>query len=296
MDYKARFYSPLLGRFTQPDTLIPDPGNPQAWNRFSYVANRPLNFIDPTGHMMTDDGKESGCNTPGSPKCIIDKYGYSTRGLDSELENYHRAYPTYDPNADSNLQGVDRSTVAIAFGRVNCASGSSLDCITLMSVGALVSPGPKFLPTLYSASGPNTTSSFYRDTTGDPDCSGCGYRNSDPFARAVNQTQAQVRTLLKNGTVSVTDMNRLIPPGARNIFYPTSRINAGQKYQFTVNNVQVEFKWHAADLMARGLYGPSSNSGSMWTAQIIVNGQLMGLNGLFYDQQLGNFTHIPVIR
>ena len=32
MDYKARFYSPYLNRFIQPDTLIPDPSNPQAWN------------------------------------------------------------------------------------------------------------------------------------------------------------------------------------------------------------------------------------------------------------------------
>jgi hypothetical protein len=34
----------------QPDSLIPDPANPQAWNRFSYVGNRPVNFSDPTGH------------------------------------------------------------------------------------------------------------------------------------------------------------------------------------------------------------------------------------------------------
>ena len=34
----------------QPDSLIPDPSNPQAWNRYSYVANNPVNFNDPTGH------------------------------------------------------------------------------------------------------------------------------------------------------------------------------------------------------------------------------------------------------
>jgi hypothetical protein len=36
-------------RFIQPDTLIPDLTNPQAWNRYSYVENRPIIFIDPTG-------------------------------------------------------------------------------------------------------------------------------------------------------------------------------------------------------------------------------------------------------
>jgi RHS repeat-associated protein len=53
MDYKARFYSPLLGRFVQPDSLIPEASNPQAWNRYSYVVNRPINLNDPTGHCFT---------------------------------------------------------------------------------------------------------------------------------------------------------------------------------------------------------------------------------------------------
>jgi RHS repeat-associated protein len=50
MDYKARFYSPVLGRFIQPDTIIPGAENPQAWNRFSYVKNNPTSFNDPSGH------------------------------------------------------------------------------------------------------------------------------------------------------------------------------------------------------------------------------------------------------
>jgi len=50
MDYKARFYSSALGRFIQPDTIIPDASNPQAWNRYSYVFNRPISLNDPSGH------------------------------------------------------------------------------------------------------------------------------------------------------------------------------------------------------------------------------------------------------
>mgnify|MGYP002073936708 FL=1 len=50
MDYKARFYSVGLGRFIQPDSIIPSPANPQSWNRYSYVLNRPISFNDPTGH------------------------------------------------------------------------------------------------------------------------------------------------------------------------------------------------------------------------------------------------------
>jgi len=60
MDYKARFYSPSLMRFIQPDTIIPDQFNPQSWNRFGYVTNNPVRFNDPTGHML-DEGDDGGC-------------------------------------------------------------------------------------------------------------------------------------------------------------------------------------------------------------------------------------------
>ncbi len=49
--YQARYYNPVLGRFISPDSLVPEPGNPQSLNRYSYVANNPLNLIDPTGHF-----------------------------------------------------------------------------------------------------------------------------------------------------------------------------------------------------------------------------------------------------
>ena len=55
MDYKARFYSPYLNRFIQPDTLIPDPANSQAWNRYAYVYGNPIRFTDPTGHEICDE-------------------------------------------------------------------------------------------------------------------------------------------------------------------------------------------------------------------------------------------------
>jgi hypothetical protein len=42
--------SPYINRFLQPDSIIPNPANPQSWNRYSYVTNRPVNFNDPTGH------------------------------------------------------------------------------------------------------------------------------------------------------------------------------------------------------------------------------------------------------
>ena len=48
--YQTRFYSPKIGRFLSADTIVPDPINPQAFNRYSYVINNPLKYTDPTGH------------------------------------------------------------------------------------------------------------------------------------------------------------------------------------------------------------------------------------------------------
>ncbi len=48
--YRARWYDPALGRFLQPDTIVPELGNPQALNRYSYVLNNPLRYNDPSGH------------------------------------------------------------------------------------------------------------------------------------------------------------------------------------------------------------------------------------------------------
>jgi RHS repeat-associated protein len=54
MDYQARFYSPTLGKFVQPDSIVPDTVNPQSFNRYSYVMNSPIMFIDPTGNVCTN--------------------------------------------------------------------------------------------------------------------------------------------------------------------------------------------------------------------------------------------------
>jgi len=50
INMKARLYDPWLGRFLTPDSIIPDATNGQSLNRYSYVLNNPLKFVDPTGH------------------------------------------------------------------------------------------------------------------------------------------------------------------------------------------------------------------------------------------------------
>ena len=65
----ARYYVPSLGRFASADTLIPNPVNPQAFNRFSYTYNNPLNYTDPSGHDPAN------C-ADGDVYCVAQYYGY----------------------------------------------------------------------------------------------------------------------------------------------------------------------------------------------------------------------------
>jgi len=65
MDYNARFYDSNIGRFIQPDSIIPSPADPQSWNRFAYVLNNPIRYSDPSGHWVDEGcGSGSGCVLP----------------------------------------------------------------------------------------------------------------------------------------------------------------------------------------------------------------------------------------
>jgi len=52
--YNARWYDPAIGRFISADTLVPNPGNLQSLNRYTYAANNPLRFVDPSGFDPID--------------------------------------------------------------------------------------------------------------------------------------------------------------------------------------------------------------------------------------------------
>ena len=53
--YKARFYSPVLGRFMQVDPV----GYKDQMNLYAYVGNDPLNHLDPTGMTVILSGEEA---------------------------------------------------------------------------------------------------------------------------------------------------------------------------------------------------------------------------------------------
>jgi RHS repeat-associated protein len=53
-DYGARWFDASLGRFVQADSIVPNLGDPQAWDRYAAMNNNPVIFVDPSGHWACE--------------------------------------------------------------------------------------------------------------------------------------------------------------------------------------------------------------------------------------------------
>jgi RHS repeat-associated protein len=82
--FPARSFHSQSGRFMVPDPAgmaAVDPSNPQTWNRYAYVANNPVSFVDPMGLNLRapcelfgnddcgPDGGGGGCDMWSNPLC-----------------------------------------------------------------------------------------------------------------------------------------------------------------------------------------------------------------------------------
>jgi RHS repeat-associated protein len=68
----ARWYDSALGRWLSPDTLVPEARNPQSLNRYTYVGNSPLRFVDPTGHKRNGRDRETDDQPPVPPDWLLE--------------------------------------------------------------------------------------------------------------------------------------------------------------------------------------------------------------------------------
>jgi hypothetical protein len=122
--------------------LIPDPSNPQAWNRYSYVGNRPINFNDPTGHRPTE-----GCGDDGKDKC-------HASDLEKSINAQKLAELEYDPTGNKQrrnsaiakaiLEDGSKLIVSALFEPADWALTIN-DCVngdcSLLAIGLMIIPG-----------------------------------------------------------------------------------------------------------------------------------------------------------
>jgi RHS repeat-associated protein len=67
--YGSRWYDNALGRFAQPDTVVPNLYDPPDLDRYSYVRNSPVDANDPSGHIACDGEAANKCT--GFDKSIV---------------------------------------------------------------------------------------------------------------------------------------------------------------------------------------------------------------------------------
>jgi len=147
----ARYYVPNTNRFLTPDTIVPDPTNPQQYNRYSYTLNNPINLTDPSGHCAEfgDDTCwtmydriiqlcpecHQNATTPGT---TLDQYGYNY-----QEEIFNRINNGWRPKPMPSQAPLDRDSLAKVVGYVDLGSDTYNQAAKLLRKSADdVVPGP----------------------------------------------------------------------------------------------------------------------------------------------------------
>ena len=137
-DYHARFYSPALGRFISADTLVPNPASPGDFNRYAYVRNNPLRYVDPTGHLTDEEITHYlGVKTWKDVRALFQEGGtYEGRWgwletlrraeLGDEIQIYENYAGSWPPPGPDPARMVLRGTLTDWEGQLNLQSGDTL--------------------------------------------------------------------------------------------------------------------------------------------------------------------------
>jgi RHS repeat-associated protein len=131
MDYKARFYDANIGRFVQPDSILPGENNPGAWNRFSYSNNNPIYYTDPSGHVTIPDHEP-----------LIDNEGSPGYFKNQKKKN------SYDGNAAAKWIRDNLSSTSDDLG---CLPGTRCTCFINSGIKAGLANSPLYAPNNISA-------------------------------------------------------------------------------------------------------------------------------------------------
>jgi len=114
IDMNARYFDPVIGRFLSADSIVPNPANPQDLNRYSYVRNNPLRYIDSTGHAAISP---EGITSVGTLMNRAEQGYFDNVTLDGVdalvvadniIVDYIATLPSYDPATDTSLRDDQR--------------------------------------------------------------------------------------------------------------------------------------------------------------------------------------------
>lgn len=112
---------PITNRFISADTIIPNPADPQSFNRYSYVRNNPINLTDPSGHRecgASDDCSDPLPHTPEFVEALFRAWLYYEANFDLPFEGDQRLTGGFGQNHDGVDWGGEITVNAPASGTI----------------------------------------------------------------------------------------------------------------------------------------------------------------------------------
>ncbi len=226
-NYDARLYDPIVGQFVSADSIIPDIYDPQSWNRYAYVRNNPIKYVDPSGHSNDDYNMEEdkgegyngfgglGIGNPGSygGDNNISAPGHEFGYWDGSRESARFDYG--QPNINGITYGVHGNMPeagAFPTGQIGIDGGSA--AMTALEAG-LAASGLRWLYGAYAY----TTMSFLNNNAGAggaPESVGNSAHNAANATR-LNKSLTSQAQMGEAGKV-------MAGPGARTPFRDASRV------------------------------------------------------------------------
>ena len=146
--YQSRWYDPLIGRFLAADTIVPQPQNPQNLNRYSYVGNQPLGFIDPSGHAAicgtsVDDGC-GGIDALHSIELQLRRGRLDPIGAKQAYYQYYLAHPGENAGAYQPLNPTEEFNGIISTGYAQAQAELGAANLGGLALGAATTNGVIF--------------------------------------------------------------------------------------------------------------------------------------------------------
>jgi RHS repeat-associated protein len=136
----GRVEDAILGRFLSADPYIPDPGNAQSYNRYSYVNNNPMSLIDPSGFDDTCPSN-NGLPTPGLCDGSGGSLGVNSSGAAGGIVAGGSSAQQNDANGNYTVDDTGQYTYTVC--GIDCDDSNEF----MQSPGVNTVPGLPFIST-----------------------------------------------------------------------------------------------------------------------------------------------------